>query len=171
MRMQRRPRCPVACAKRSDDNSEPVSRTTLTIAWLVTVIAAGTIGLLIGQYAKLYRAPPPHELGAATATCTQLEATSTPRELVASERERQCRRSQRRRQHQREREAAQARPEGGKAEVEIGAAASIPPGESEATTGATTRAVATQSQCTYARHLTQPRFRVLPESGPGAYAG
>ena len=35
----------------------------------------------------------------------------------------------------------------------------------------TTRAVATQSQCTYTRHLAQPRFRVLPESGSGAYAG
>ena len=35
----------------------------------------------------------------------------------------------------------------------------------------TTRAVATQSQCAYTRHLTQPRFKVLPESGSGAYAG
>ena len=62
--------------------------------------------------------------------------------------------------------------------MEIGATGSIPripPDESEApreaTAEATTRAVATQSQCTYTRHLTQPRFRFLPESGSGAYAG
>ena len=148
-------------------DSEPTSTATAT-AWLGTVIAA----FLIGRYATLYRAPSPHEkVGAATAMRTSTSSTSGTRATTTT-----CTHvtlggivlQQRAPKNDDENgHDAKAAQEERSAEEE---AAKSRPDESEAA-GATTRAVATQSQCTYTRHLTQPRFKVLPESGSGAYAG
>ena len=139
------------CERNLYDMQTSTSSSVTTIGWIMIVIAA----FMIGRYhAKMQRsAPPLHKLGAAAAadsTTTSSSASSSGATTTTKSYE-----PPKETETPQEGKTAERGEEGSR------------PDEPEVTT----RAVATQSQCTYTRHLTHPRFRVLPESGSGAYAG
>ena len=154
------------CEKIPYETQTGTSSTVTTIVWIGTVIAAFMIGR---HHAKMQRSAPSHDkLGAAAAadaTMTSSSASSpkattttsthvTFGGIVLQQRPTKSEEPPKETGTPQEGKSAEEEEDGRPDEPEV-----------------TTRAVATQSQCTYTRHSTQPRFRVLPESGSGAYAG
>jgi len=123
------------------------SSSVTTIGWIMMIILSFAIGR---HHAKIQQrsAPPLHKLGAAATADSTASSSGTTTTTRSYEPPKETTTTPEGRTEERGREGSS-------------------PEEPEVTT----RAVATQSQCTYTRHLAQPRFKVLPESGSGAYAG